>query len=286
VPGDRPPRPRGRRGLAAAGTAAGLVAGLVVGSTVLAPGDAPAPTPSTSPAPSAAADADTPMPVGDLSGWRQVYVEDFSQDAPLGSFPGPAYEGRWSGYEDFPDTSEAGLYSNSRVVSVQDGVLDMHLRTEDGQPLVAAPIPLVHGRWGGQLYGRFEVRFRADPVHGYKTAWLLWPDSDNWAEGEIDFPEGPLSDEMYAANLLVGSPGEFDLKTDGLATFDEWHVATIEWTPEAVTFLLDGEEVGRSTSSPSTPMHWVLQTETDHGTPPADEEGHVEVDWVTVYELA
>jgi beta-glucanase (GH16 family) len=263
--------------------AAALVAGVVVGSTVLAPQDAPAPAPTT--ATDAATDADTPMPVGDLPGWRQVYVEDFSQDAAPGSFPGPAYEGRWSGYEGFPDTSEAGLYSNTRVVSVQDGVMDLHLRTENGQPLVAAPIPLVHGRWGGQLYGRFEVRFRADPVHGYKTAWLLWPDSDDWAEGEIDFPEGPLSAEMYAANLLVGSPGVFDLKTDGLATFDEWHVATIEWTPDAVTFLLDGEQVGRSTSSPSTPMHWVLQTETDHGTPPADEEGHVEIDWVTVYEM-
>jgi hypothetical protein len=59
-------------------------------------------------------------------------------------------------------------------------------------------------------------------------------------------------------------------------------VATTEWTPDAVTFFLDGREVASSPSSPSTPMHWVLQTETAFGAPPADVAGHVEVDWVTV----
>jgi beta-glucanase (GH16 family) len=224
------------------------------------------------------------MPVGDLPGWKQVFTEDFDRDAPLGSFPGQAYGATWDGYEGIKDTSGEGTYSNERVVSVHDGVLDMHLRTEDGTPLVAAPIPLVNGRWGGQLYTRYSVRFKADRVDGYKTAWLMWPDSNQWAEGEIDFPEGPLDGEMYAANLQVGQPGVFDLKTDGLATYDAWHVATVEWTPEAVTFFLDGKQVATSASSPSTPMHWVLQTETDHARPPADSSGHVLVDWVTVYE--
>jgi hypothetical protein len=272
---------------------AAVVAAVAIATTlVVSDGDEPPPDdgPETGTEESVAEggtdDDGTSVPLGDLPGWNQVFAEDFHQDAPLGDFPGPSYSGRWTGYEGIADTSESGIYSNQRVVSVQDGVLDMHLRTEDGTPLVAAPIPLVHGRWGNQLYGRFEARFRADPVVGYKTAWLLWPDSDNWAEGEIDFPEGPLADEFYAANLQVGSPGVFDLKTEGLARFDDWHVATIEWTPDAVTFFLDGEQVGTSTSSPSTPMHWVLQTETDHGTPPADTAGHVQVDWVTIYEMA
>jgi hypothetical protein len=28
-------------------------------------------------------------------------------------------------------------------------------------------------------------------------------------------------------------------------------------------------------------MHWVLQTETAYGKPPADAQGHVEVDWAS-----
>jgi hypothetical protein len=229
---------------------------------------------------------DDEMPVGDLPGWRQVFTEDFDQDVPLGSFFGtPYYDDRWSGYENLPDTSGQGTYRTNDALSVSDGVLDMWLRTEDGVPIAAAPIPTVHGVWGGQLYGRFEVRFRADPVEGYKVAWLLWPDSDEWAEGEIDWPEGRLDGEMYAANLQVGEPGVFDLRTEHLATFDEWHVATTEWTPEGVTFYLDGDQIGFSDSSPSTPMHWVLQTETAYAKPPADSQGHVEVDWITVYEM-
>jgi beta-glucanase (GH16 family) len=225
------------------------------------------------------------MPVGDLDGWRQTFAEDFDEDVPLGSFPGAAYEENWTGYQGFADTSGKGRYETAHVVSVQDGVLDMYLRTENGTPLVAAPVPLVSGSWGGQLYGRFEVRFRADPVVGYKTAWLLWPDSDEWADGEVDFPEGPLDGQMYAANLCVGEPGTFCYKSEDLANFTSWHTATIEWTPRAVTFYLDGEKVGTSNESPSEPMHWVLQTETDHGKPPASSSGHVEVDWVTVYEM-
>jgi len=231
------------------------------------------------------ASEESSMPVGNLPGWRQIFTEDFDQDAPLGSFPGSAYGQRWGGYEGIQDTAEEGTYSNRRVVSVRDGVLDMYLRTEDGTPLVAAPAPLVDGEWGGQLYGRYTVRFRADPVEGYKTAWLLWPDSNDWAEGEIDFPEGPLDGEMYAANLRVGHPGEFDLKTDGIATYDDWHVATTEWTPSGVTFYLDGQEVGSSDVSPSAPMHWMLQTETAFEKPPESSAGHVEVDWVAIYRM-
>ena len=51
--------------------------------------------------------------------------------------------------------------------------------------------------WQRQAFGRFSVRFRSDPLPGYKAAWLLWPESDNWNEGEIDFPEGGLDSTMW-----------------------------------------------------------------------------------------
>src|SRR2546427_410289 len=61
--------------------------------------------------------------------------------------------------------------------------------------IVNAPVPLLPT----MLYGRYAVRFKADPVPGYKTAWLLWPDSGNWpADGEIDFPENSLDGNACA----------------------------------------------------------------------------------------
>jgi hypothetical protein len=226
------------------------------------------------------------MPVGDVPGWRQVFAENFSVETAVRSFPGPSYGSRWGVYEKYHDTSGAGLYAESRVVSVRNGVLDMHLRTENGQPLVAAPYPLIGGSLRGQRYGKFTVRFRAEPVSGYKTAWLLWPVSDKWKEGEIDFPEGSLDGTIAAYNHCIGRPTENCFEHDTGVPFDNWHTASIEWTPAGVRYILDEEVVGESSVSPSVPMRWVLQTETDNGKPPAKSSGHVLVDWVVVYALA
>ena len=233
-----------------------------------------------------------PMPVGDLPGWHQIFTEDFSTDVPLGSFPGSVYGSKWTNYGDGTrDTSGNGEYYPSMVLSVSGGVLNMYLHTSpSGVHLVAAPSPILFPGQPlkGQLYGRYTVRFRADSLPGYKTAWLLWPDSGNWpTDGEMDFPEAPLNGTIDAALHPQGSISgtSQDLYTTG-ATFTSWHTATTEWTPTAVTFYLDGQVVGRSTGPiPDTPMHWVLQTETStYGVVPSDATaGNVQIDWVAAY---
>ena len=139
------------------------------------------------------------MPVGDITdangSWHQVFAEDFNTPVPLGSFPGPVYGGRWGVYPNgWHDTSGNGTYYPSRVLSVNNGLLNMYLHTEiiNGVAvhMVSAPVPRLPGSTGfaGQAFGRYSVRFHIDPVPGYKTAWLLWPDSNVWpAGGEIDF---------------------------------------------------------------------------------------------------
>ena len=233
------------------------------------------------------------MPVGDLPGWHQIFADDFSTPAPLGSFAS-VYGSRWGGYDGMRDTSGHGLYNSSKVVSVANGVLDMFLHSENGQPLVAAPVALPNGQWGGPQYGRYSVRFKADSATpGYKIAFLLWPDSDRWNDGEVDYPEGQLNGNFYAASLHVGSP------STGNPTFDRapiegsfssgWHTATTEVTPGKVQWFLDGVSIGASTTAtPSTPMHMVLQAETmDAGAPApaASAIAHVDVDWVTIYSM-
>jgi len=178
------------------------------------------------------------------------------------------------------------MYSPKRVLSVKHGLLDMYLHTEEGQAYVAAPEPELNGSdVRGQKYGRFSVRFRADPVPGYKTAWLLWPDSDKRRHGEIDFPEANLGDTINGfVHHAVRGRGQERFSTG--KTFENWHIATIEWLPGRVTFNLDGAVVGTSTRKiPKKRMHWVLQTETqlDGPPPPADAAGHVQVDWVVAY---
>ncbi|MGH8967420.1 MAG: hypothetical protein ACRDXB_19120, partial [Actinomycetes bacterium] len=182
-----------------------------------------------------------PMPIGDLPGWSQVFAEDFVTDVPVGEFPGTVYGDSWRSFEDGrPDTSGNGVHMPSKVLSVRNGVLDMFVHTEDRAHLVSAAIPKVPA----SAYGRYSVRFRADLLAGYKTAWLLAPDT-NEIPGypEIGWPEGNLDETMSARRRYAGP----DAGGDRFATsakFTDWHVATTTWEPGKVTFELDGRVVG------------------------------------------
>ncbi|MDQ1621771.1 MAG: hypothetical protein QOH19_189 [Actinomycetota bacterium] len=238
---------------------------------------------------------------GDLPGWRQVFEEEFSAgDVRLGGFPGDPYKNRWSaGYRDgTPDTAgqkksggKSGYYP-SKVLSVHDGVLDWYLHSDNGVSMGAAPQPKIPNasarppRHNSLLYGRYSVRFMADPLAGFKIAWLLWPDSGVWPrDGEIDFPEGELDLTIYgAAHAGTDSAEIFDSKMP----FGSWHVATTEWSPERIEFFLDGVSLGASTTDvPSKPMHLILQTESClMGCPAPGTEGHVYLDWIRIWTRA
>jgi hypothetical protein len=74
--------------------------------------------------------------------------------------------------------------------------------------------------------------------------------------------------------------------TGSAGTFGAWHEATIEWSPGRVEFFLDGVSIGAETARvPATPMHWVLQSETEvTATPTPDTStAGIEIDWVSVW---
>jgi hypothetical protein len=233
-----------------------------------------------------------PPPTGDLFGWRLVFVDSFRSHIPLGRFGRSA---KWNPYP-YPwrDTSRNGMYWPEHGLSTHDGVLDIWLHTEkvdgSGMHVVNAPQPVIPGVERGQLYGRYAIRFKGDPVPGYKTAWLLWPDSGERREGEIDFPEGSLTGTISAFVHPVDAGSASDASSFSTrATYRSWHTAVIVWEPGRCTFVLDGKVIGTVTDRvPATPMHWVIQTETQlsGGAPPDDASGHVYIDWVAVYKRA
>jgi hypothetical protein len=230
-----------------------------------------------------------PLPVGDLPGWDQVFTDNFSTAVPLGAFPA-AVSGKWTAYTG-QDTSGHGTYHAGKVVSVGNGVMNKHLHTENGVHYVAAALPKIPGHSGaydGLTYGRYAVRFRVDQpanLAGYKTAWLLWPDSDNWQEGEVDFPEGNLTGTIGAFMHHRGNPQAQEQYPTSV-TYGGWHTAVIEWTPQSVKFVLDDTVIGNDTATqflPNTSMHWVLQTETTPSGPNNTAAGNVQIDWVAIW---
>lgn len=242
------------------------------------------------------------MPVGDLSVWHQVFTDNFTTNVTMGNFPSAIYS-KWSANPNgWTDTSGNGTYEPTQVNSISSGLLDWYIHTLNGVHMVSVPMPIIvpnglngppdYDNYGnGQLYGRFTVRLRSDLLPGYKTAFLLWPNSENWpTDGEIDFPEGNLDDTSIGAYMHWQGGTSSNSQDVYSTTADRtaWHTYTIDWTPTAVTFYLDGTVIGQSTNSnhiPNTPMRWNLQVETstDEGAPSNSTSGHIQVDWVAAY---
>ncbi len=236
----------------------------------------------------------TVMPVGNIPGWVQIFTEDFTQPVTLGQFPG-AVENKWIAYPyDWTDTSGKGTYSPETTVSWSNSVMRIRLHTLDGQPRVCAAMPKIGpAPEYGRLYGRYAVKFRINPIPGYKVAWLLWPDSDNWDDGEIDFPEAELKGtKIEAFSHKLDSPTEcLEFQTNTNIVDGLWHVAIIEWLPSSVKFVLDNTLIGTITDPdfiPNTSMHYVLQCETDLTDNPVNPAvvGDIYVDWFVAYRPA
>jgi hypothetical protein len=222
------------------------------------------------------------IPNGNLPGWTQIFKEDFNQPAPLGAFL-TTYTKTFGAYPaGWKDTSGNGTYNPDKTLSVKDGNLDIYLHSIGGTHYVSAPTP----KLPTMLYGRYTIRFKSDPIEGYKTAWLLWPDDEKWPlHGEIDFPEGNLNQTINAYAHWANSQGGQD-PFETTTSYTTWHTATTEWTPSKIVFTLDGKIIGTSTKDvPNTPMHWVIQTETQlNGGPPQNAtQGHVQIAWVSAY---
>jgi len=228
----------------------------------------------------------------------QTYVEDFNVDRPVGSF-GPTgnavpaeHAGKLRVYDEgWRDTAGSqgsdSRYSPTTVLSVENGCLVKRLYNR-GQGGRSAAVVV----GGNQLGGRYAVRMRAVASQGWKTAFLLWPQSEVWPrDGEIDWPEGSIGGSiagfMHRQGGTSGGDQDYGSST---ARHSDWHTYVIEWTAgRRCVMSVDGVVVLNSTSRvPSTPMRWVLQTETNIGNPrPANGAvGKLEVDWVALWRPA
>jgi hypothetical protein len=225
------------------------------------------------------------MPVGNLTGWRQVFTEDFTGNVALGSWPGP-YASKFGDYT-YPgshDTNGGAEWNTVKDVSVAGGMADYWLHSEGNKAYSAAILP----KTATQTYGRYQVRFKVDPgMTDWKSAWLLWPDDDVWpAHGEIDWPEGSLTGSMEGFMHYADPDGGQDWAPSNVAFASGWHTATTEWLPGSVKYYLDGALIGSFTTKiPNTPMHWVLQSESGSSSRPTG-AGHIKIDWLTIYTRA
>jgi hypothetical protein len=276
------------------------------GNSEVTPGPEPSATahgmpiqPTFSSTPAAPDPSGQDMPTGNVTAdgvtWTPFLSQDFTTPAATGhvlsTYP------QMSAYSGFTDTSNKGLYSPNKVLSVHNSELDFYLHSEKGQPLDSSVLP---DGYTGYDHMRVSIRYRADSIPGYKFVMILWPLTgatvpEQWNRGEIDWPEGNLNGNIRPASAI---PGTYDA-SNGTMSFlptnpnyatggqTAWHTATVDWTKNDVTFYLDGKVIDKAPppAVPNTTMRITLQAETtiDNTPVPASASGHVDVAWVVGY---
>lgn len=262
--------------------------------------------------------------------WTPVASEDFLTAAPLGTvrtkYPNMGY------YNGFVDTSNQGTYDPDGTLSVASSLLTANLHTgipsaaaqASGAPKTATPLVacVMPDNYRPTTYGRFSVRFRARETSvgtgtkkGYKFVWMYFPSDNAWNEGEIDAFETDIHagkpGRPRPANAIPGSgrdangqlssstglppatvqfaPGaDYFVPTD---TYD-FHIATCEWTPEAIRIYWDGVlttviDNSTQTTIPTSVFNMKLQMETviSEGTVDPTNSATIDIDWIVLYSM-
>ena len=207
----------------------------------------------------------------DTLGWGEPKVAD--------EFEGTSISGDWNAY-DGPGHGGNGRRTPD-AISVADGQLTI-TGSENGDAGGMAWSP------HSQQYGRWEGCAQSPPGAGsLHTLFLLWPTAENWPEGgEVDFME--ISDgtrQKVEGFLHYGSDNS---QTQGSVEIDatEWHAFAVEWTPDKITYLVDGEPWftdDDKSHNPPGPMHLTIQLDYFGGDASGGAAMHV--DWVRQYEL-
>lgn len=239
--------------------------------------------------------------------WSTVFYDGFTTSFSRGKWHDTGYAQRWYTYDGDSDTSRNGSYRCDKVLSAGKSVskkktvtrMDWYLHTEAGKHLVCAIVPAVKkstlASMTSMTYGRYSFRFRADAIPGYKLVPLLWPNSDEWSDGEIDFPEVPeltAGNRIYAAsfgaNASQNAGNATKLYSKVAAAGSGWHTAQIVRLPGYLAFWLDGKQVGSPITDqahlPAVPMHLVFQVETRNSgaAPKSATKGHIQLDWLRI----
>ena len=254
------------------------------------------------------------MPVGSISGWKQIFADDFKGDVPIGAFSdcnhnvdtpqaycgglkkyGDYYNNWWAypnGWDDTslecikhengcPDKSlkipVGGGYQPEKAVSVSGGVMHIKMsRPSKGNNIVATVVPRA---CMNREYGRYVERFKV--VHadaGFKSAHLFY--QDNY---EMDYPENDYGSPISAYT----HPSEESFDTS--AKWTTWHTTAIEWTAKSIKYYMDDKLVGTATHNiPHLKMTWALQNESSIIGPYAKVGAYAQLDtdWVACYAQA
>lgn len=114
-------------------------------------------------------------------------------------------------------------------------------------------------------YGKVEVRFQVPSGRGLWPAIWLLPASED-SRPEIDMLEvtgedtGRLIMHLHPKDRSAPSIGKDYFLPEGRSLADDWHTISLDWSPNKLTYLLDGKQVWQVLGKqvPDEPMYLVM----------------------------
>lgn len=189
--------------------------------------------------PGGASADDTPVTSSAATGtWQKLMGTSFNTKAAAGKV-GEVYADQVVFYDDSEQYKQAN-------VSVHDGKLDVALNNKTGAAFFFRPTPDTRG----MTYGRYIVKFKAVAGTQQRAAFNLWPNSNVWSDGEVDFPEGSFDTPLHGYHhtrdpgQCASAPGCNEaIHIEASGSWRTTHEAEIRWTPDSVRYYLDGKRV-------------------------------------------
>jgi beta-glucanase (GH16 family) len=240
-------------------------------------------SPTPDPASPTSAPSGAPMPSGDISGWAQVFADDF---------PGAAVDGKkWGVYSGQPGSDPGTQWSPSHV-RVQDGLLTIDTYQDPAYGGMWTSGGINNARSAALSEGKYEIRMRADKASGVNVVGLLWPKNNVWPP-EIDFVEDRDGDRVdFEATLHYrDASGKHSMvHRRQVVDMSEWHTYGVEWGAGRIVYTIDG--VAWATVDhpfvPDVPMGMAVQSNAvTKGAVKAGDQtpamSSVQLDWVVAY---
>jgi beta-glucanase (GH16 family) len=240
---------------------------------------APGGSPSTSPS-SGAGDVPGPSPTGTTTaapgpgGWRLTWSDEFTGAA--GTRPDPSkwtYDlggepqwgnQEWEYYTDRPENASLDGQGSLAITARRETLPGMANCRYGSCDITSARLTTL-GRFA-QRYGRFEARIKIPGGAGMWPAfWMMGNDVDtaSWPDcGEIDVMEiverwsGTVEGTIHGPQFPDSGIGGSATLPGGARFADAFHTFAVEWSPDSVTWLLDGTPY--ATKSKSQSPTWVF----------------------------
>lgn len=151
-----------------------------------------------------------------------------------------------------------------------------------------------------QQYGRFEVRAKVPSGQGLWSAFWLLPSFDQWPAGIAILPEIDVMEHLgHQANVfhttlhtnqtgaLTSHPYDH---TEDFNLTDEFHIYSVVWTPESVSWYLNGEwrAMHPTPEDFTRPVHFLLNLAVGGNWPGAPDQNtqfpaSYDIDYVRAY---